>query len=239
MKNILYIYFVDIIICFCHKLLKQVRELVLGYVLTCLAAVLTCICSADLSCRSADLYLQCCLTKLYPCTPPLQDHRNAVELHLSLTTIPAVQYNQYCDCKWQTAVLRSCSCKCSIRTARSSADHLQFHLSEEYSARCTACFSAILSLASRERYIEMILDTMGNLVRAPAPTTPDDCGCQCGCTTYIADSSGIKWCFITPDHTVDACGDAFDYDSRYNLFKSYAACSSPDPYSEECVFAQE
>ena len=97
----------------------------------------------------------------------------------------------------------------------------------------------------------LVGSAIGNLVRAPAPTTPADCGCQCDGTTYLdedhtvqgncraADSSGRKWCFITPDHTVDACGDAFDYDSRYNLFKSYAACSSPDPYSEECVFAQE
>ena len=97
----------------------------------------------------------------------------------------------------------------------------------------------------------LVASTMGILVRAPATTTPEDCGCQCDGTTYLdedhtvqgncraADSSGRKWCFITPDHTVDACGDAFDYDSRYNLFKSYAACSSPDPYSEECVFAQE
>ena len=93
--------------------------------------------------------------------------------------------------------------------------------------------------------------TMGNLVRAPAPTTSDDCGCQCDGTTFLdedhtvqgncraADSSGRKWCFITPDHTADACGDAFGYDSRYNLFKSYAACSSPDPSSLECQFTHE
>ena len=97
----------------------------------------------------------------------------------------------------------------------------------------------------------LVATTMGNLVRAPAPTTSADCGCQCDGTTYLdedhtvqgncraADSSGRKWCFISPDHTVDACGDAFGYDSRYNLFKSYAACSSPDPSSEECLFAHE
>merc|ERR1711971_169956 len=96
----------------------------------------------------------------------------------------------------------------------------------------------------------LVAPTQSNLVRAPAPTTSDDCGWQCDGTTYLdedhtvqgncrsADSSGRKWCFIRPDQTVDACGDAFGYDSRYNFFKSYAACSSPDPYSV-VIFAHE
>ena len=92
--------------------------------------------------------------------------------------------------------------------------------------------------------------SMSSLVtRAPAPTTPDNCGCQCDGTTYLdeehtvqgncksADTTGRRWCYISNDQgTKEACKDYFGYDSRYNLFKSYAACSSPDPASEECSF---
>jgi hypothetical protein len=100
----------------------------------------------------------------------------------------------------------------------------------------------------------LVATTMSkNLVtpRAPAEVTYDDCDCQCDGTTYLdenhtvqgncrsADISGRKWCYIKPDQTVDACKDAFDYDSRYNMFKSYAACSSPDPNSEKCFFTYE
>eukprot|EP00092_Neocalanus_flemingeri_P005157 GFUD01005546.1.p1 GENE.GFUD01005546.1~~GFUD01005546.1.p1 ORF type:complete len:115 (-),score=27.87 GFUD01005546.1:203-547(-) len=89
----------------------------------------------------------------------------------------------------------------------------------------------------------LIATTMSkNLVpgRAPAPVTFDDCDCQCDGTTYLdeydsvqgncrsADSSGRKWCYIRPDQrTTEACKDGFDYDSRYGMFKSYKACSSP------------
>ena len=53
-----------------------------------------------------------------------------------------------------------------------------------------------------------------------------------------ADSTGRKWCYISPDQVImDACKDSFGFDSRYNMSKSYAACSSPDPYSELCDFA--
>ena len=38
---------------------------------------------------------------------------------------------------------------------------------------------------------------------------------------------------------MDACKDSFGYDSRYNMSRSYAACSSPDPSSELCNFASE
>ena len=92
--------------------------------------------------------------------------------------------------------------------------------------------------------------SMSSLVtRAPAPTTPDNCGCQCDGTTYLdeeltvqgncksADTTGRRWCYISNDQgTKEACKDYFGYDSRYNLFRSYAACSSPDPASEECSF---
>ena len=92
--------------------------------------------------------------------------------------------------------------------------------------------------------------SMSSLVtRAPAPITSDDCLCQCASTTYLdqdgtvqgncraADTTGRKWCFIQSDYnTMEACRDSFGYDSRYNMFKSYAACSSPDPHSEECHF---
>ena len=92
--------------------------------------------------------------------------------------------------------------------------------------------------------------TISNLVRAPAPTTSDDCDCQCEGTTYLdedglvqgncraADSSGRKWCYVSEDiSTKQACKDSFGYDSRYNMSKSYAACSSPDPATEQCDFA--
>ena len=92
--------------------------------------------------------------------------------------------------------------------------------------------------------------SMSSLVtRAPAPTTSDNCGCQCDGTTYLdeehtvqgncksADTTGRRWCYISNDQgTKEACKDYFGYDSRYNLFRSYAACSSPDPASEECSF---
>ena len=89
--------------------------------------------------------------------------------------------------------------------------------------------------------------SMSSLVtRAPAPTTSDDCACQCDGTTYLdedhvvqgncksADTTGRKWCYISNDQ--GTCKDYFGYDSRYNMYKSYAACSSPDPASEECSF---
>eukprot|EP00092_Neocalanus_flemingeri_P084631 GFUD01106353.1.p1 GENE.GFUD01106353.1~~GFUD01106353.1.p1 ORF type:complete len:116 (+),score=27.08 GFUD01106353.1:88-435(+) len=85
--------------------------------------------------------------------------------------------------------------------------------------------------------------------RAPAVVTFDDCDCQCDGTTYLdehdtvqgncqsADTSGRKWCYISSDiNTLEACKDGFEYDSRYNMSKSYAACSSPDPSSDECTF---
>ena len=85
--------------------------------------------------------------------------------------------------------------------------------------------------------------------RAPAPVSPSDCLCQCDGTTFLdsegnlqgncktADYTNRKWCYINSDkETMEACGDAFDYDTRYQKFKSYAACASPDPYSEECYF---
>eukprot|EP00092_Neocalanus_flemingeri_P078711 GFUD01097957.1.p1 GENE.GFUD01097957.1~~GFUD01097957.1.p1 ORF type:complete len:121 (+),score=36.05 GFUD01097957.1:42-365(+) len=87
--------------------------------------------------------------------------------------------------------------------------------------------------------------------RAPAPVTSDSCECQCDGTTYLdvsdtvqgncrsADISGRKWCYISPEErTKEACRDSFDYDSRYNMSRSYAACSSPGPYSEECSFVR-
>ena len=100
----------------------------------------------------------------------------------------------------------------------------------------------------------LVASTMSGLVpdRAPALITSDDCECQCDGTTYLdendivqgncrsADSSGRKWCYISPDQiTMDACKDAFDHDSRYNMSRSFAACSSPDPYSEDCNFVYE
>ena len=100
----------------------------------------------------------------------------------------------------------------------------------------------------------LVATTMSNLVpdRAPAPNTSDDCDCQCDGTTYLdeydtvqgncrsADISGRKWCYISPDQTtMDACKDSFDYDSRYIMSKSYAACSSPDPYSDECYYVYD
>ena len=84
-------------------------------------------------------------------------------------------------------------------------------------------------------------------VRAPAPVTSDNCNCQCDGTTYLdendtiqgncksTDSTERKWCYISQDQeTMDACKDDFGYDSRYNMSKSYHACSTPDLYSEEC-----
>ena len=89
-------------------------------------------------------------------------------------------------------------------------------------------------------------------VRAPAPTTSADCSCQCDGTTYLdeyntvqgncksADTTARKWCYISQDQkTMDACKDAFGYDSRYNMSKSYNACSSPDPNSDECYYAYD
>eukprot|EP00092_Neocalanus_flemingeri_P107792 GFUD01138359.1.p1 GENE.GFUD01138359.1~~GFUD01138359.1.p1 ORF type:complete len:115 (+),score=33.26 GFUD01138359.1:49-393(+) len=97
--------------------------------------------------------------------------------------------------------------------------------------------------------VVLIATTMSkDLVRAPAAVTPDNCDCQCDGTTYLdqhdtvqgncqsADTSGRKWCYISPDQkTKEACKDGFDYDSRYNLFKSYAACSSPDSSIDKCL----
>ena len=84
-------------------------------------------------------------------------------------------------------------------------------------------------------------------VRAPAPVTSDNCNCQCDGTTYLdeydtiqgncksTDTTDRKWCYISPDQkTMDACKDDFGYDDRYNMSKSYHACSTPDLYSEEC-----
>ena len=96
----------------------------------------------------------------------------------------------------------------------------------------------------------LVATTMSKVpVRAPAPTTSDDCDCQCDGTTHLdeydtvhgncksADTTGRKWCYISQDQkTLDACKDGFGYDSRYNKSKSYAACSSPDRDSDECDF---
>ena len=85
--------------------------------------------------------------------------------------------------------------------------------------------------------------------RAPAPIEPTDCLCQCEGTTFLdiegnlqgnclaADDTGRKWCYINSDrNTMEACGDSFGYDDRYHMFKSYKACATPDPHSEECFF---
>ena len=81
----------------------------------------------------------------------------------------------------------------------------------------------------------LVASTMSGLVpdRAPALITSDDCECQCDGTTYLdendivqgncrsADSSGRKWCYISPHQiTMDTCKDSFDHDSRYNTCRS-------------------
>ena len=86
-------------------------------------------------------------------------------------------------------------------------------------------------------------------VRAPAPVTSDDCACQCDSTTYLdeehivqgncraADTTGRRWCYVSADQgTMEACKDTFDFDPRYNMSRSYAACSSPDPDSHLCAW---
>ena len=85
-------------------------------------------------------------------------------------------------------------------------------------------------------------------VRAPAPVTLGLCDCQCDGTTYLdgddkvqgncrsADTTWRKWCYISQDNlTMSACKDTFGHDDRYNMSKSYAACSSPPIDSEQCA----
>ena len=85
-------------------------------------------------------------------------------------------------------------------------------------------------------------------VRAPAPVTLALCDCQCDGTTYMdgddivqgncrsADTTDRKWCYISQDNlTMSACKDTFGHDARYNMSKSYAACSSPAIDSEQCA----
>ena len=77
--------------------------------------------------------------------------------------------------------------------------------------------------------------------------SPSNCLCQCEGTTFLdrrgilqgnctaADFTNRKWCYVNSNKkTLEACGDVFDYDTHYHLYKSYAACDSPDPYGEEC-----
>ena len=53
-------------------------------------------------------------------------------------------------------------------------------------------------------------------------------------------NTGRKWCYISDDYkTNEACKDDIGYDRRYNMSKSYAACSSPDPYSTECFLTYD
>ena len=85
-------------------------------------------------------------------------------------------------------------------------------------------------------------------VRAPAPVTLESCDCQCEGTTYLAeddtvqgncrsaDTSGRRWCYISPDQrTREACKDGFDFDMRYNMFKSYAACATDRCFIIHCL----
>ena len=85
-------------------------------------------------------------------------------------------------------------------------------------------------------------------VRAPSPVTLSLCDCQCDGTTYMdgddtvqgncrsADTTDRKWCYISQDNlTMSACKDTFRPDARYNMSKSYTACSSPATDSEQCA----
>ena len=79
--------------------------------------------------------------------------------------------------------------------------------------------------------------------RAPAPITPEDCACQCRTTIYrdhlqvvqgnclTADTTDRKWCYINSND----CSDKFGFDNRFNLWKSYKACSSPPVDSTDCL----
>ena len=78
--------------------------------------------------------------------------------------------------------------------------------------------------------------------RAPAPITVADCACQCRATFFqdihqtiqgnckTADTTGRRWCYVSGDK----CGDKFGFDNRFNLWRSYKACSAPHKDSEDC-----
>jgi hypothetical protein len=77
-------------------------------------------------------------------------------------------------------------------------------------------------------------------VRAPAPTTAEDCACKCRTTIYKDFNHHIqgncmtmdrKWCFINRED----CSDKFGFDNRVNLWKSYEGCSSSAENSTECL----
>ena len=97
----------------------------------------------------------------------------------------------------------------------------------------------------------LVLESMSKTLvpdRAPASVTLDMCDCQCDGTTYLgpddmvhgncrsADSTGRRWCYVSQDTlTMHACKDTFGHDERYDMSKSYAACATPDPHTEECA----
>ena len=100
--------------------------------------------------------------------------------------------------------------------------------------------------------VVLVATTMSKDLGVRAPSADLNCDCQCDGTTYLdeydtiqgncksTDSTDRKWCYISQDQkTMDACKDDFGYDSRYNMSKSYHACSTPDLYSEECSFVIE
>ena len=82
-------------------------------------------------------------------------------------------------------------------------------------------------------------------VRAPAPITAADCACRCRPTFYqdihqtiqgncqTSDTTERRWCFVNGDE----CSDKFGFDNRFNLWRSYKACSAPSLDSEECMDA--
>eukprot|EP00092_Neocalanus_flemingeri_P029463 GFUD01031993.1.p1 GENE.GFUD01031993.1~~GFUD01031993.1.p1 ORF type:complete len:106 (+),score=32.64 GFUD01031993.1:144-461(+) len=79
--------------------------------------------------------------------------------------------------------------------------------------------------------------------RAPAPLTPEDCACQCRSTIYLdhmqvvqgncltADTTDRKWCYINSND----CADKFGFDKRFNLWRSYKACSAPPADTTDCL----
>merc|ERR1711872_133987 len=115
-------------------------------------------------------------------------------------------------------------------------------ISDSYKMKATSL--TILACIFVSLFMGNIADDKG---LAEAPTTSDDCLCQCASTIYLDQSRTLQgncksadpteriWCYIRGDDTIEACGDSFGFDNRYGLFKSYRACTTPEPNSEECI----
>ena len=83
-------------------------------------------------------------------------------------------------------------------------------------------------LSSRDKVFSSLIPD-----RVPAPVNLSDSLCQCDGTTFLdsdgnvqgnckaADYTDRKLCYLNSDNeTIEACGDSFDYDTRYHKLKS-------------------